>query len=228
MSLFLDRYHSKNELAFLWTFQEIIQSSSACYFWTLTPEEAMPDWRFALAVNRFCQRWQRYGNRPSSFKALRVFEPFKSGYLHCHFVVNDRYSVRALRRVAFGTGIGRIHVHPKKVTPALAIYLLKYIGKNRSKLEGGLRSWAKWGPDWQHSKVCNIEVDSEETRHLKSCYVRARLTPLRRPHIVEHKDGRLTVKDSRHIGRSETWVKARVLFYQEKREMLLQTHGNPF
>lgn len=209
--LYLDRYHSKNEIAFLWNFQEVLHSAKHCYFWTLTPEGYMSDRLFALCVQRFIVRWKRWG-QGKAFKALRIFEPFQSGFLHCHFVVNGRFSVKAMRRIAWRTGIGRIHVHPKPVTPLLGYYLCKYMGKNRAKLGKGLRTWAKWG-QWQHTLVRNVEVESEDSRLFRDCYQYAKRE------VTEYRNGRdekeITMS-IRSIPHRQAWINAKVLFAKEK------------
>jgi len=213
--LVLDRYHTKNELAFLWSFQAIVQSSPRSYFWTLTPDGYMSDRLFAKSVKRFLDRWARWG-QPKGFKALRIYEPFQSGFLHCHFVTNVRLSIQALRRIAYQTGIGRIHVHPKPVTPALAHYMLKYMGKNRSALGGGLRTWAKWGK-WQHSLVRNVEVISDDSNLMRECYAKSLQEVYQNRDL--HDEYRINM-GIRRIPHRRAWVQSRVLFYKHKMEQI--------
>jgi len=196
-------------MAFLWSFTAVWQSAPACYFWTLTPEGYMSDRLFALAVNRFLRRWERWG-RPDEFKAVRVYEPFKSGFLHCHFICNDRFSVQAMRRIAHGTGIGRLHVRRASTTDAG--YLLKYLGKCRGRLGEGLRTWAKWGAGWTHTRVRDVVVESPDADLMRQCYERSK-------HCVgeSYNDETKTVTYYvKSLPQRQVWVNARALFVREK------------
>src|SRR5688500_14131876 len=93
----LQRHTSKQEVAFLMTFQAVWESSNKCYFWTFTPHCVMADWQFTAAWHRFLTRWSRWGYG-DGFRGVRVFEPFQTGHLHCHAVINRRVAVEALRR----------------------------------------------------------------------------------------------------------------------------------
>jgi len=208
--LALNRPHRKVEIAFLMSMKMIFESSKRCYFWTWTPAWAMGDNAFARAVNRLCIKWVKHG-RADGFKAIRVFEPFKSGYLHCHFVTNTRIGVREMRRLAEGTGIGRIDVRVCNV--GVADYLCKYLRKE--SMLPGLRTWAKWGK-WQHAKVHNIEIDSHETRLMKWCRMQT-------DHETRCSFSMQTGEIFRHHvkkPKSQAWVDARVMFHKEMEKTL--------
>ncbi|MBI5769101.1 MAG: hypothetical protein HZA93_15010 [Verrucomicrobia bacterium] len=155
--MILDRLYSKRELAFYWCFEDIWNSAPRCYFWTFTPHCLMSDRQFAQAWNRYLTRWNGWG-MGEGFKGLRVFEPFQSGRLHCHALINERFAVQAMRRVSAGTGIGRIHV--RRAKPSDAHYLAKYMHKSQWKLPDGCRMWAKFG-GWSHIPANRIEVQSD-------------------------------------------------------------------
>lgn len=218
--LTLQRPHRKVEIAFLMSMKMIFESSPKCYFWTLTPAWPMGDNRFARAVNSFCTRFgtvmrdergQEKTGWPPGFMAIRVFEPFKSGYLHCHFVCNMRLPAKMIWRIAAGTGIGRVDV--KRCNTGVADYLCKYLRKEH--VLPGLRTWAKWG-NWQHVKVNNVEVDSQESRLLKWCrqmteYETRRTFSMQTGEIFTHH-----VKQPK----SKAWVDARTMFYREQTRFL--------
>lgn len=160
------RYHTKRETAFLMSFQAIWESSPRCYFWTFTPHCWMHDWQFAKAWNRFLIRWNKWGYG-EGFKGLRVFEPFQSGQLHSHAVINTRFAVDAMRRVAVGTGIGRIHV--RRAYPHDAEYLAKYMFKLSGKLPDNIRAWDKIGT-WRHTAIRNVEIKSTQAEMVRYAY----------------------------------------------------------
>lgn len=218
--LTLQRPHRKVEIAFLMSMKMIFESSPKCYFWTLTPAWAMGDNRFARAVNMFCrkfgtamrdERGHEKAGWPPGFMAIRVFEPFKSGFLHCHFVCNMRLPAKMVWRIAAGTGIGRVDV--KRCNPGVADYLCKYLRKEH--VLPGLRTWAKWG-NWQHAKVNNIVVDSQETRLLKWC---RQMTEYETRRVFSMQTGEIF---THHIKqpRAKAWVDARTMFYREQTRYL--------
>jgi len=224
--LYLERPHRKVEVAFLMSMKMIFESSKKCYFWTLTPAWAMGDNRFARAVEKFCTNWRnhmylKHGlERPSwgaDFMAMRVFEPFKSGYLHCHFVCNKRLPVREIRRICEGTGIGRVDV--KRCNPGVADYLCKYLRKEHG-LPGRRRAGAKWGEGWQHVKVANVEVDSHESRLMKWCRMQTDHETRLTFSMTTGEIFRTHVKKSRH----QAWVDARVMFAREMVKHLKNRH----
>lgn len=126
----------------------------------------MDDYQFARAWHRFSSRWARWG-LGEGFKGVRVFEPFKSGRLHCHAVINTRFAVDAMRRVAAGTGIGRIHV--RRAKPHDAEYLAKYMFKLAGRLPDNRRAWDKIGA-WRHTAIGNVEIQSTQTSMVRYAY----------------------------------------------------------
>lgn len=218
--LYLSRPHRKVEIAFLMSMKMIFESSRKCYFWTLTPAWAMGDNRFARAVNSFCKKFgnavrdelgQEKAGWPPGFMAIRVFEPFKSGFLHCHFVCNMRLPAKMVWRIAAGTGIGRVDV--RRCNPGVADYLCKYLRKEH--VLPGLRTWAKWG-NWEHVRVNNVEVDSQETRLLKWCRIQA---AYEKRTSFSWETGRVYhhfVKKPK----GQAWVDARTLFFVEQQKYM--------
>ena len=222
--LHLERPHRKKEVAFLMSMKMIFESTKQAYFWTLTPAWPMGDNRFARAVNKFCVGWQthmrnKHGLATASwgqgFMAMRVFEPFKSGFLHCHFVCNKRLPVKEIRRICEGTGIGRVDV--KRCNPGVADYLCKYLRKENSL--PGLRSYAKWG-NWQHVAVNNVEVDSHEARLMKWCRMQ---TDHETRKSFCMKTGEIFVTHFKK-SRNQAWVDARVMFSREMVKHLRNRH----
>jgi len=128
----------------------------------------MTDRLFSLCVGRFLARLSRWGYMDSTFMAIRVYEPFKSGYLHLHFVCNKRLPITIMRKMAKGTGIGRIHV--RKAVSTDAGYLAKYLTKSSSQLGAYVRSYACWGSGWQKTTQRSIEIISDDTKLFKECY----------------------------------------------------------
>lgn len=211
--LTLERPHRKVEIAFLMTCKMIFESSKRCYFWTLTPAWAQSDRCFARSVHRFTLKMQHRcgGAWPEGFRAVRVFEPFKSGFLHCHFIANRRWPVQEIRRIAEGTGIGRIDV--RVCNSGVADYLCKYLRK-AAKLPN-VRTWAKWGR-WEHVRVGNVEVDSNETRVLKWCY---KMEEYEAEKEFDPDTGRIHTVH-RKKSASRRWVDARTRFATEMRNIL--------
>jgi len=123
--------------------------------------------------------------------------------------------VRQMRRMAEGTGIGRIDV--RKCNTGVADYLCKYLRKEHNL--PGLRTWAKWG-HWEHAKVNNIEIDSRETRLMKWC--RIQVAHELRSHVSIHTGEirKIWIKKSK----SRAWVDARVLFNKEMIRDLKDNH----
>lgn len=221
--LTLTRPHRKAEIAFLMSMKMIFESARQCYFWTLTPAWPMGDNRFARAVNAFCKAWRHrvsgsrsYGTWGPGFMAIRVFEPFKSGYLHCHFVCNRRLPAKDVWDVAAGTGIGRVDVRVCNV--GVADYLCKYLRKEH-QLPGRRRTWAKWG-DWEHVRINNVEIDSAETRLMKWCRMQMAYETRYTQSTTTGEIFRTHVKKPK--GRA--WVDARVMFGREMERMMRNRH----
>lgn len=218
--LYLERPHRKVEVAFLMSMKMIFESSKKCYFWTLTPAWPMGDNRFARAVESFCNGFRNYmrdklgqerSGWPPGFMAIRVFEPFKSGFLHCHFVCNMRLPAKMVWRIAAGTGIGRVDV--KRCNPGVADYLCKYLRKEHAL--PGVRTWAKWG-NWKHVLVGNIEVDSQETRLLKWCRTQVAYEKRVTTSLTTGEEYHTFVKKPR----GKAWADARTLFYVKQEEFM--------
>jgi hypothetical protein len=186
---------TKKEFAYYASFDRLWQLSTCHYFWTITTDGYCCDEGFKLAWKRFLDRW-RYLNGGDLPKGIRVFERFKSGFLHAHFVIGERVDVGFMRRVAGGTGIGRIHV--RRAVTSDAHYLAKYLSKQRWRSGDGCRAWGKFGP-WKHTRVRDVVVNSVSADIFRHCYHLecARVTP-----------------------QSKRWVMAKVLAEKYYREWL--------
>lgn len=161
----LDRPISKREFAFRQSFETLWDSAPDCYFWTLTAGGGLSDREFADAFNRFNRLWAKV--RDGNFKGLRVFEPHKSGLLHAHVIINQRWDVNLIRRMALKAGLGRIHV--RRACDGDGEYLSKYLRKNMNALAKGVRAWGKLGR-WEHTKICNVEIDSPGSAYFRYAY----------------------------------------------------------
>ena len=138
------------------------------YFWTFTPWCVMADWQFARAWRRLEQRlWKKMPVWWEGIEGLRVFEPFDSGFLHCHALLNKYINVDSMRRWKVNTGIGRIHV--RRAREGDGDYLAKYLAKAGGKLASRVRMWGKIG-DWQHTRKNRVVIESDEACHLRAAY----------------------------------------------------------
>jgi len=121
--------------------------------------------------DEFKRSWAHFQNRlrktfGEGLCGLRVFERHfgggaRHGTLHCHCVLSHRIPVRVVRRLARGTGMGRMQV--VACGEGSAEYLCKYLGKDIG-LGSGLRRWARLG-GWDAVKVGDI-VDESATARL--------------------------------------------------------------
>lgn len=121
----------------------------------------MGDKDFSRAWFRFLRRWADWGCA-SDWCGLRVFEPFQSGYLHCHCLVDYRFPIDAMRRMALMTGIGRMHV--RRAWQGDGCYLGDYMQKTGFRLPG-VKSWAKLG-NWEHVRKNDLRLETEFTARL--------------------------------------------------------------
>ncbi len=163
------RYFTKSEAAFRFSFRTLVQRNPKIYFWSFTAADPMPDWQFADAWHRF---WSAVYRRVRfDFEGLRTFEPHmghgeRRGFLHAHMVCNERLPVADLRALARGTGIGPM-MKVERADAGLEDYLCKYLTKSFSR--PGSRCWAKLG-DWEHTRKCDIVVESREANFFRACY----------------------------------------------------------
>lgn len=135
----------------------------ALYLWTFTFAEV-------LDIPVATMRWKRLVTDPDgltnafpSLKGIRVFEmhPGKEGLshgLHIHMVCAVYMSVDVVRAISTKKGFGRIHV--KKIDREKALYVAKYLSKNREECLKGMRLWAPVG-NYENVKVKNIVVNSD-------------------------------------------------------------------
>jgi len=161
----IDRCMRKTEMAWHFSFQTLF-ASGPCWFWTFTPWCVMSDAQFAAAWNRFSEKL-RYVYRWEPLTMLRAFEPFQSGFLHCHAIIDRRIPVDLVRRLARNTGIGRVHV--RRCVSTDADYLAHYLGKASWRLPDGRKAWAALGLE-RHTRVCDVETDSNEARNMRWAY----------------------------------------------------------
>jgi len=164
--MYLSYLMKKGQYAFAATFETFWARPGRKYFWTFTPDGYMGDKEFSTSWHRFMTRLNAWGCE-YDWAGLRVFEPFQSGFLHCHAVFDYRFPVRAMRRLAEHTGIGRIHVRRAVATDGS--YLEKYIRKENGRLGSGIRQWAKLG-DWQHTRVKDVEIISDQAALFRYLY----------------------------------------------------------
>lgn len=161
----LDRMISKRAYAFRRTFELVWESAPQCYFWTFTAGGYLDDRAFADAWNRFNRRWGEI--RSADFRGIRVFEPHKSGFLHCHAVINQRWDVNLIRTMTQAAGLGRIHARAGCEDDGE--YLSKYLRKNMNALAKGVRVWGKLGR-WAHVKVSDVEIETPSGAYFKTAY----------------------------------------------------------
>lgn len=134
------RYETKTQTAFRWTVEDLFEHSQRVYLWTFTLVEAMPSWWIGPTWQKL-QDWLR----ATYFQpqGVRVFEWHRDHGLHIHMLVNRRIGVNELRRFARRLGFGRIHV--VRANLGAALYLAKYLGKDRGKIPFSGRAWARIG-----------------------------------------------------------------------------------
>ena len=156
---------TKSRAAFLFSAQRLAEISRRLYFWTFTWEE---EW---LALEIYRRSWNRFTTAlqrrtKADFAALRVWEEHQGGHgLHVHMLANERLDVNLVRVLAKRAGIGRINV--RRAVQRDAEYLAKYMTK-RGKIRG-VRQWAALG-NWQHTKVSDVEVESDDGKLLRTIY----------------------------------------------------------
>ena len=164
--LTLDHPVTKRRYAFLASFDTLFNGMPGRkYFWTITPDGYLSDDQWHGAFHKFQRRLQR-ALQWHDWHALRVFEEFKSGFLHAHMVCDIRIPIALMYECASRTGIGNLDV--RKCVPSDGEYLAKYMTKAGS-LGRGVRQWAAWG-DWPHSRVRDIEITSAHSDFLRVAY----------------------------------------------------------
>ena len=147
------------------------------YMWTFTwaepttPKDGAKKWsNFLHGKVKTRQGWESNGFR-SCFphdNGLRVFEMHEgkdrwtrdlSHGLHVHALVTRRLPVDIMRTIweTEGDG-GRIHV--VKIPRERAVYVGKYLSKQRMECLEGVRLWSAFGPDHEASKVKDIILDT--------------------------------------------------------------------
>jgi hypothetical protein len=158
-----------------------VESKGRLYFWTVTPPGTQ------LGDKEFARRWNAFGRSMArvygreSWRGLRVFEPFQSGWLHCHFVIGKRVSWYEVQRIAIRCGLGQV-VHVRKAVASDREYLAKYLGKSSGKLSKGVRQWAALGRGW-HCRKTDVLIEGEQAakdRALAAVVGRLGLSPGKR------------------------------------------------
>ena len=166
--------NAKSKFAFQFTVNDM---QSELYHWTFTFVEALDIKVAARNWKRFLGGYTRSGTLLGAFptiSGIRVFElhpgrdigngEILSHGLHVHAVVNERLPVEIVRSIAQRYGFGRVNVkcHPRE----RAMYLSKYLAKDRPECFKGMRLWAPFGLCDSH-KVRDIVVDSRWTEAYK-------------------------------------------------------------
>lgn len=146
--------NARSKWACIFSLQTLVNNGWA-YLWTLTtPDE--------VDLTELSQRWRKLiwnGFTP----CVRVFEKHPGGHgYHVHFVTATRLKVEDLRPKAKAAGFGRIHV--KRIPASRAVYVAKYLTKQRSTARG-VRLWSCVG--FVGSKAKNINMESTEWDDLK-------------------------------------------------------------
>ena len=161
------RLPSKRRFAFYQSFERLWALSSEHYFWTFTPDGHVCDEGFLMGWKLFLDRWRyrRGGTLPCG---LRVFEPFQSGELHAHAVINEWVSVNLLRDLARNTNIGPV-MQVRRAWSGDAHYLAKYMTKTQRRLASRRRVWAKFGP-WAHCRVRDVQVGGAYAELMRFAY----------------------------------------------------------
>lgn len=139
------------------------------YMWTFT-------WADVLDIEEASIRWKRFLTQPDGWCAafpymsgIRVFEihpgadpfmPDLSHGLHVHAVIDRRVPVDITRSIWNRKKGGRLHV--KAIPAEKAMYIGKYLAKQRVECLKGRRLWAPFGK-CEASKVKDIVVDTRWT-----------------------------------------------------------------
>jgi hypothetical protein len=169
MLLCMDFVGSKTQAAFVLSYRRLSSYFDPLYFWTFTAADKSKDWEFSNAWGCFQDRLHYvYGG---CLCGLRVFERHmgrgvRRGTLHCHVIVSHRIGIGEVRRLAVGSGIGRV-MWVRVCWSGMEEYLAKYMGKELGH-GTGVRSWARFGP-WDSVCVTNLVAHSATAdlmRHL--------------------------------------------------------------
>lgn len=151
----------KTKAAYLFATQTLGKDS--LYMWTLTFKQVLDikatrkRWNYLLTLIK--RRWPQ-------LCGLRVFEMHKSHGLHVHLVTNRFIDVNEMRLLAIKAGWGRIHV--KRIPAERAVYLAKYLSKDRPECLKGWRLWAGFG-NWDWTRVKDVVFDSPFSRIYRAC-----------------------------------------------------------
>lgn len=152
---------SKSETAFRFAAQTL--GKQGLYMWTFTFREVLnvkdtrARWNHLLTLLR--RRWP-------SLCGLRVFELHESHGLHVHLVTNRWIDVNEARRLAAQAGWGRIHA--MRIPVERAVYLAKYLSKERPECFKQWRLWAGFG-EWDWTRVKDLLFDSRISRIYRAC-----------------------------------------------------------
>jgi hypothetical protein len=164
---------SKRRFSFLQSFETFWEDvPGRKYFWTITPNGYVSDDEFCRSWRVFQRRILKPFERCGGLCGLRVFEPFKSGFLHCHMLVNRRLDIEWMNLRRWGTSLGNLDVRRAVATDGQ--YLAKYMFK-AGKLPKGRRAWGTFG-NWQKTRVRDVEVHSEHADLLRGIYAATEVT----------------------------------------------------
>jgi len=145
--------------------------SPKLYFWTFTVPQTVPDWWFG---NAFTTMFQRVRRKLGECSGVRVFELHPGGHgLHAHVVVNRRYPVTEVRRIAEACGFGIVNV--KRVSRAtiaeLGVYIGGYLGKEGHRVHF-TRKTGVWGMGV--GRVRNMECQSRGSEEMRDAWAKAK------------------------------------------------------
>src|SRR5205823_3959122 len=140
---------TKSKAAFLFASQTL--GKQQLYLWTFTFKELLAvketrkRWNYLLTL--LLRTWPR-------LQGLRVFELHEEHGLHVHLVTNQFIDVNRARELATQAGWGRIHV--TAMPSGHAVYLAKYLSKDRTECLYRWRLWAGFGKHWEWTKVKDV------------------------------------------------------------------------
>lgn len=151
---------TKSAMAFHFSVERMFSMwPNQIYFWTFTWVKVQPDWRYTIQFHDFSRElYHRYGGMVKGLRVVEVHPGEFSHGLHVHALLNQRVHIRWVLAVTKKYGIGRVDC--RKAKPEQGHYLAKYMTKESDGLSKGMRRWGTIG-GWRHTKVKDIEVESQ-------------------------------------------------------------------
>ena len=151
---------SRTQTAFRWSVMDLFERGRTVYFWTFTMVDAIPSWQFGTTWTRLLVDLQTCFGK---LRGVRVFEWHRNHGLHCHALIDERLNVNVVRRCAKRYGFGRLHVEVANIGAAL--YLAKYLDKDRGRIPYSGRSWARLGNNGP--RVNQVKFESAKAGYMK-------------------------------------------------------------